>query len=195
MLNEKKIYILFTDTGTLLSKAIRLYTGTSLNHSSIAFDKDLSTIYSFGRKDPRNPLIGGFVKESLYGSLIRQGQSRTQCAIYCCTVTKEQHNLILEEIQRVEKQQSLYKYNFLGLFGVALNVGIKREKAYFCTQFVATVFRNAGIELVSKPACLTTPIDLENSSVLEKIYEGDLRDYASSIPAAAVLKGGSGLPA
>lgn len=180
MLNEKKkIYILFTDTGTLLSRAIGLYTGSALNHSSIAFDRDLRTIYSFGRKDPNNPWVGGFVKESLYGSLIRQGQKQTQCAVYSCSVTAEQYSLILQEIQRVEREQHKYRYNFLGLIALALKTKIKRKRAYFCTQFVTSVFQAGGIRLVSKSACMTTPVDLENSPLLQLVYRGDLAEYAN----------------
>ncbi|WP_010274158.1 hypothetical protein [Paenibacillus senegalensis] len=201
MLNEKKIYILFTDTGTLLSRAIGLYTKSALNHSSIAFDKNLSTIYSFGRKDPSNPWIGGFVKESLYGSLIRQGQNQTQCAIYSCSVSEDQYSLILGEVQRVEREQHKYRYNFLGLLGVALKTRIKRKKAYFCTQFVTSVFQAGGINLVSKTPCMTTPVDLENSPLLQLVYRGDLREYANSrlTPSSTLkvmdMKGDTILPA
>lgn len=56
---EKKGYILLTDTGTLFTKFIRLYTHQPYNHASIAFTSDLSEIYSFGRKHMRNPFVGG----------------------------------------------------------------------------------------------------------------------------------------
>ena len=35
------IYIVLTKTGTLLSKAIGMYTGKEMNHASIAFDEEL----------------------------------------------------------------------------------------------------------------------------------------------------------
>ena len=60
----EKIYIVLTDTGTLLSKAIGLYTRKDLNHASIAFDEELKEMYSFGRKQRHNPFVGGFVKEN-----------------------------------------------------------------------------------------------------------------------------------
>ena len=46
----KTIYIVLTDTGTLLSKTIGMYTRKDLNHASIAFDEQLTEMYSFGRK-------------------------------------------------------------------------------------------------------------------------------------------------
>jgi hypothetical protein len=60
-MTEKKVYILLTNTGSFLTKLIKLYTKKPYNHASIAFDYELSEVYSFGRKTARNPVIGGFV--------------------------------------------------------------------------------------------------------------------------------------
>lgn len=64
--NEKEMYILLTDTGTLLSKLIKCFTNAPYNHVSIVFDKRLDEVYSFGRKEPRNPFIAGFIREDVY---------------------------------------------------------------------------------------------------------------------------------
>ena len=58
---SKTIYIILTETGSLLSRAIQVYTQKNFNHVSIAFDPELKEMYSFGRKYENNPLIGGFV--------------------------------------------------------------------------------------------------------------------------------------
>ncbi|MUV37483.1 hypothetical protein JNUCC1_01289 [Lentibacillus sp. JNUCC-1] len=57
-MGEQTVYFLFTDTGTYLSKAINYCTKQPLNHVSIGFDDELSEVYSFGRKRPKNPFIG-----------------------------------------------------------------------------------------------------------------------------------------
>ena len=56
MMIEKKIYILLTDTGTLFTNLIKLYTKKPYNHASISFDSKLSEVYSFGRKTARKPI-------------------------------------------------------------------------------------------------------------------------------------------
>lgn len=61
----QKIYIMLTHTGTLLSNIIKSYTKTEYSHVSIALDKDLRELYSFGRVNPYVAFIGGLVKESL----------------------------------------------------------------------------------------------------------------------------------
>ena len=59
----KKIYIILTHTGTVLSRIIKIYTKDEFSHVSIALDKDLKQMYSFGRLNPYNPFIGGFIHE------------------------------------------------------------------------------------------------------------------------------------
>ena len=42
MMKEKKIYILLTDTGTLFTRLIKIFTKKPYNHASISFDAELS---------------------------------------------------------------------------------------------------------------------------------------------------------
>ena len=53
---------MLTFTGTTLSRVIKIYTRNDYSPASIALDPELSEMYSFGRKKPRNPFIGGFIK-------------------------------------------------------------------------------------------------------------------------------------
>lgn len=59
----KKIYIVISQTGTILSKTIKLITKKKYNHVSISFNKDICNMYSFGRINPYNPFIGKYIKE------------------------------------------------------------------------------------------------------------------------------------
>ncbi len=47
----KTIYILLTRSGTLLSKLVYAATGSSYTHASMAFDAELSCLYSSTRKN------------------------------------------------------------------------------------------------------------------------------------------------
>lgn len=47
----KTIYILLTRSGTLLSKLVYRLTGARYTHASLAFDEDLSCLYSSTRKN------------------------------------------------------------------------------------------------------------------------------------------------
>lgn len=61
----KKIYLVLTHTGTMLSRLIKTFTKDEFTHSSIALDIDLKQLYSFGRLNPYNPFVGGFVHEAI----------------------------------------------------------------------------------------------------------------------------------
>jgi len=171
-MTEKKVYILLTDTGTIFTKLIKLYTKKAYNHASISFDAELTQVYSFGRKKPRNPFVGGFVKEDVKRDLFKQAD----CVIYSFTVTEGQIKKMRRYIQRIEAQKEVYRYNFLGLFAFIFKKPVKREKAFFCSQFVATVLKECNIDF-EKPPALMTPSDLQNVSKFLLVYEGKLMAY------------------
>lgn len=173
----KTIYIVLTDTGTLLSKAIGMYTRKDLNHASIAFDEQLTEIYSFGRKQQYNPFIGGFVRENVAEGIFQEAD----CAVYRCKVSTEAYIRIRQKIVQFELNQNDYKYNFIGLFGVALNREIRRERAFFCSQFVATVMQESETHRLLTRPCLTMPHHLAYLPHMEMVYEGNLKSYLNKV--------------
>ncbi|WP_017471105.1 hypothetical protein [Amphibacillus jilinensis] len=172
-MKTKTVYLLFLSTGTLLAKTIDLYTKQSLNHVSIALDQELNLVYSFGRKRPHNPFIGGFIRENLSLPFF----NRSMCAIYQLKVTEEEYTQLVEQIMIMESHKHLYRYNFLGLFGVMLNKEFHRENAFFCSQFVASMLQECGIYHSAKPPGLIRPQDLRAWRELTPFYYGKLKDY------------------
>ncbi|MCD4839412.1 hypothetical protein LRS37_11060 [Neobacillus sedimentimangrovi] len=168
-----EVYVLLTDTKTTLSKTIGLFTKQSLNHVSISFDQQLREIYSFGRKKPNNPFLGGFIREQINQDLFENAIG----AVYRCSVTEEQFQRMKKFVQAIEEERHSYRYNFIGLFGVLFNQPIKREKAYFCSQFVSAVFQSGDVIIADKPDMLVTPNDFINCPHLQLVYEGPLCDY------------------
>jgi hypothetical protein len=177
MKEKKKVYILLTDTGTWLSKMIKAYTKEPFNHASLAFDEDMQEVYSFGRKHESNPFLGGFVKENLLSPLFLDDKRETTCAVYCIEVGKAAYERIRQTVKDHELRENDYKYNALGLFGVALNIKLKRKNAYFCSQFVSEMFLAGGVALTGKCPEFTTPGDLGKSRHANLLYTGNLRDY------------------
>ena len=55
-MSEQEIYLLLTDTGSILTRTIKLFTRKKYNHISLAFDAVLEDTFSFGRKKANNPL-------------------------------------------------------------------------------------------------------------------------------------------
>lgn len=176
LLNQSKIYILLTDTGSLLGRTIKKYTKAPYNHASIAFDTELEELYSFGRKHPRNPLYAGFVKEDVINGTFKYFPNTT-CALYELEITDRQLQKINRIINQFKKKQQSYNYNLLGLIGVALNESIEPDGFYFCSQFVAEVLNRSGIKLFDTPPSLVTPDHLRNLQTLHLVYEGKLYEY------------------
>jgi len=167
---SKNIYVVLSDTGTWFTRLIRLFTKAPFNHASIAFDSDLNEVYSFGRKRPNNPLSGGFVREDLRGELFKGAT----CAIYGCAVSERRYRRLRAAVLRFEREADSYKFNFLGLLGVLLNIGVDRKRAFFCSQFVASLFEQTGDPLIRKRSALTTPADLGRSDKVRLLYQGEM---------------------
>ena len=175
-MDEHKLYILLSDTKSVISKGIKLYTRKQYSHVSIALDENLEELYSFGRLKPHNPLIGGFVREDIDNGTFNLFPN-TECALYSINVTTEQLNQVREVIHRFKYSYQRYGYNFLGIIGLIINKPISRKYSYFCSQFVAEVLYDSGINIIDKEVGLTLPEDFKNSEDLKLIYEGSLHKY------------------
>ncbi len=173
IVQQKEIYLLLTDTNSWLTRLIKLYTKKPYNHASIAFDEKLEHVYSFGRKAPKNPFIGGFVKENIHEGLFKHANG----VIYSISITEEQWQLINQYIQNIYAEKDAYRYNFIGLFGFLLKRPINRKNAFFCSQFVATVLQESNVVKFNKPAPLVTPHDLEDAGIFHLVYQGKINAY------------------
>ncbi|WP_246596128.1 hypothetical protein [Bacillus alkalicola] len=173
---KKHVYIMLSDTGTLFTTVIKKYTKAPYNHASLAFDPELTEMYSFGRKNPRNPLYGGFVKEDiLKGTYSRY--KKTTCVVYRLEVTERDVVKMKRVLNVFIKNNGKYLYNLLGVIGVSINEPVEFSNSYFCSQFVADVLRRSGIVLWDKLPALVTPDDFRKNERLELIYEGKLFDF------------------
>lgn len=174
-MEKTTIYFIFTDTGTNLSRMINYCTGQSLNHVSIGFDDELTEVYSFGRIQPKNPFSGGFVREDIHSEFLRDSQSE----IYSYELTKSEREKILGHIRMIEANKGSYRYNFIGLIGVLLQIEIRRKRAFFCSEFVATVVSDVDSIKLQKPSCFITPADIRSQIDMTLIYRGRLGDYGT----------------
>ncbi|WP_102349058.1 hypothetical protein [Bacillus sp. Marseille-P3661] len=176
MNSSEVVYILLTDTGTLFTKSIKKYTKAPYNHASISFDKDLNELYSFGRKNPNNPINGGFVKEDIKTGTYSK-YPNTTCVIYQLDVTKREVEKMRRVLNVFKRSQSKFLYNLLGVVGVSINEPIEFSNSYFCSQFVSEILHRSGIRLWDKLPALVTPDDFRNSERLKLVYEGKLFEY------------------
>ncbi|MDD2497720.1 MAG: hypothetical protein PHY90_06265 [Desulfitobacteriaceae bacterium] len=175
-MKHKYIYLVFTKTGTWLSKLIYTFSHIKYTHSSISFDSSFTEMYSFGRTNPDNPLSGGFVTENLFEGVFKKF-SRCECLIYRIRVTEEQYSSLQQQIENFLREKEKYRYNFLGLFGVLLNKPMKRKYRYFCSQFISEVLINSNVFKSQKAPELISVKELLAIENKEMIYKGFVYDF------------------
>ena len=173
---DRSVFILLTNTGTLFTRVIQTYTKAPYNHASISFNRELSELYSFGRKHPNNPLNGGFVKEDIRTGTYSK-YPNTTCVIYELQVTEREIEKMKRVLQVFIQKHQKYLYNILGVIGIALKEPVEFSNSYFCSQFVAEILERSGIKIWNKLPALVTPDDFRKSDRLQLIYEGKLSEY------------------
>ena len=173
---NKKIYIMLSYTGTILSRIVKIYTLREYSHVSIALDLELDALYSFGRIHPRNPFTGGFIKEEIDSGTYKVFKN-TRCKIYELEVTMVQYQRAKDFIDSFIAEQDRYKFNIVGLLGTVVNKPLNRENHYFCSQFVGKALLEAHIHDFHKDVGLIKPIEFAEIPGLELIYEGLLSEY------------------
>lgn len=169
----KKIYIILTYTGTILSKIVKIYTRREYSHVSISLNEDLTKMYSFGRINPYNPFSGGFVHEEIDKGTFKRFK-KTKTKIYSLEISEEKYEKLESIIEQMKAKKNLYKFNVIGLLGILLNVKIKREKYFYCAEFVKYVLEQS--QVLELPE-LVKAEDFEKVSGISEIYRGVLREY------------------
>jgi hypothetical protein len=174
----EKIYIVLSHTGTIISKSIKLYTRAQYSHVSISFNRDLSHLYSFGRKKIHNPFSGGFVKDGKNQGIYRK-YKKTCCTVYEVNVDEKKYANAKKLVASFEKREGELRYNYFGIFSIIFGIGFSKRDYYFCSQFVAEVLDQAGIIHFDKNYALVKPIDIcKGEEYFKLIYQGKLAQYS-----------------
>lgn len=132
-------------------------------------------LYSFGRLNPNNAFIGGFVKEGInIGTFKKFLNTKTQ--VYSLSITDKQYYKITEIIKEFHKQRNIYKFNIIGLLFAGLNIRIARRNKLYCAEFVRYVLYNSDVNIENCPLAIK-PEDLKKINNMELIYKGLLKEY------------------
>ncbi len=177
----KKVYIVLSQTGTILSRILKLVTRAPYNHSSIALTEDLQTMYSFGRLNPYNPFLGGFVQESpAYGTFKRF--KNTKVMVLETEISQDRYSELGQLIQQMLKEKARYHYNYRGLFLAALRIPVKKRNCYYCSEFVKAMVLRMNLPGAEEIPDIVKPMHF--LTVPHKtIFVGKLQDYEPA-PAA-----------
>ena len=171
----KKVYIILTNSGSLLSKVIKFYTKKEYTHVSISLDRGLRKMYSFGRLKAYNPFIGGFVHESTNHGTFKRFKNTTTC-IFSVDVEEEEYETIKQTIKEFKRQRRIYKFNIIGLFAVAIHLKLRFKNSFYCAEFVKEVLQRANVA-PDLPKIIKTE-DFRKMENISVIYQGMLKDYS-----------------
>ncbi len=175
-MRKKEIYIIITNTPSIVSGIIAKFTHTPYNHVSVSLDAELEQMFSFGRRYKYIPWIGGFVQESPhFGTLGRFPQ--TEAIVLKMTVDASTYADISERLANMLEHKYAYRYDTLGLFAAIFGKTIKRENYYYCSEFVKELLIKFGIESTESFEGIVRPMDFLELPSTHVIYRGRLSEF------------------
>lgn len=179
---EYYIYIVISETPTKFGQVIRRFAKIKYNHASIAFEEDLTHLYSFGRYQQKNPLNAGLIREYPERFTLRC-HSCINVRIYRVPVTKAQYTLGKSRVLEIRHDPEGYLYNLLSVLSYPILKGFHTYKAYSCAEFTAHMLRHMGIlNEPEKMSCEYTPEALGERIKDRLLFEGNLLDYWTGAP-------------
>lgn len=173
----RDIYILLTKSDTFFSKAIYKITRAEYTHASISLDRELTKLYSFGRKYRYSMLPAGFVHEDINRGVM--GSSDTmKCALYRIRISEKSYRRLENRIRHMEANRESYRYNIMGIPLCMFGIARERKNHFFCSQFVSGVLVKSGaVErgVLGAPS-LTHPSDLQRLPKASRVFEGTMAE-------------------
>lgn len=177
----KYIYIVLSQTGTALSKVLRLITGAEYNHASISLDSQLCELYSFGRLNPMNPVLGGFVKESKFTGTFKRF-SNTEIIILKRQVPDDVYRDMEDYLHKMYRNRNNFRYNYKGLFLAAAGIHSHKKRHFYCSEFVRYFLLKFGMKEAECLDEIVKPMDFLKMQNWDVIYMGKMQAYP--IPAS-----------
>ena len=167
------VYIMLVHSGTTISNAIKFVSKSKFSHASISFDSSMDHMYSFARKDPSNPFLGGFRYESIGKGFY--DKKEIPYALYVVPCTESQIKKMKKRLDYFIKNESKFQFDFAGLVKNYLGIADNPEYRWFCSRFVADIL-NAGAPknkpYVAEPS-LQDPDDFMRDEYATYVIGGD----------------------
>ncbi|MFC6164733.1 hypothetical protein ACFP3T_08645 [Lactiplantibacillus dongliensis] len=157
-LTDLNLYLVVSNTGSPASEIISAFTQKQYNHVSLAFDRDLKTIISYNGGD--NVYPPGLNAENL--AFFHQ-KDDASVLVYSLPVTQAQKAFVLDKLTSINHEGSAY--NLVGL--VAKHSF--RPNIMFCSQFVYTMLRLAGVAYFDKQPGEVRPTDFIELDYYKKL--------------------------
>ncbi len=175
--DQRYVYIVLTQTGSTLSGILKQVTRAPFNHVSLSLKPDLSEMFSFGRRRPFNPFVGGFVLEAPRKGTF-QRFPETEALVIRRPITEQQYRTIKRCFDGMYRVKDRYHYNFTGLALAAFGVSYRGPYAFYCSEFARHVLVSSGVTDVDEFPKVVKPIDFLRLKNTRHIYRGKLKDFS-----------------
>lgn len=173
---EQQIYLVVTQTGTILSRILKIITGAEYNHVSLSLDPKLRRMYSFGRRHPYNPFWAGFVRESPRAGTFKRFY-KTDAVVLSIGVDEDTYEELKELLEGMYQRRDEYHYNSVGLVLAAFGLRFRPRNSYYCSEFVSELLKRFKIVNDGELNEIVKPIHFLALSETSEVYRGRLRKY------------------
>lgn len=173
--SKRQLYIVLSQTGTIISTMLKAVTGAKYNHVSISLTPDLEQMYSFARLKTNMPFPGGLVKESLDGGVFKKFEN-TKAVIIAVDLDEDKYKEVGEYISDKYSRKGTYKYNYLGVLMAPLKKNISRNNCFYCSEFVKHILQKGCVDGAQMLPDIIHPMDFLDLPHRE-IYNGILKEY------------------
>ncbi|MBQ8741700.1 MAG: hypothetical protein IJY79_09165 [Clostridia bacterium] len=179
MESKRQLYIVISQTGTILSRILKLFTGAEYNHASVSLSSDLQQMYSFGRLHPYNPFWGGFVKESPNTGTFKRFY-KTKAVVLAVDIDEEKYIELCEFLRKMHLQRRNYSYNYLGVCLAAFRITYRRRNCYYCSEFVRDMLLKGEVNGAEMLKSIVQPIHFFTLPH-KKLFVGRLSEYSDDL--------------
>ncbi len=157
----------------MVSKLVEFFKNDEYTHASIALDKELNYMYSFGRKYAYNPFIGRFKQEDINKGLYKFHKTLPGIIVEI-EVSKQQYEKAKTLIDHFIINTNLYKYNYKGLIHGLFNKEICYDNRFLCSEFVYHILKESSIMDLNVSRNLVRPQNFINLDS-KIVYRGNLK--------------------
>ena len=172
----RDVYIVLSQTGTMLSRILKWVTHAEYNHSSISLQDDLGEMFSFGRLHAYNPFHSGFVRESAKWGTFKRF-SKAKAMVMKVSVSEENYHAMEQRLSEMYENRKQYHYNYGGLLAAAFHKCLRKENCYYCSEFVRDFIVEFGLAKQNAFNDIVKPIDFLNEFSDKVVYSGELRAF------------------
>lgn len=157
---------------------LKFFTRAEYNHASISLEPTLEHMYSFGRINPYNPFIGGFVEEGKDKGTFKRFD-KTKAMVIELVVSEEKYKALTYFIEYFKFHKKEFGYNYLGILFACFKRCYKNRNRFYCSEFVKACLKVFDIENSKDLPPIVKPIDFLKLNNKNIIFSGYLHNYVN----------------